>query len=208
VAIGAALAPGLTADRLLIALAAFFLAVGIGAHALDELHGHPLQTRISNRTLIALSVLSIGGAVALGLYASIAYTPWLAPLVVAGAFIVCAYNLELFGGAFHSDLWFAVAWGAFPLLAAYVAVAERISVEAVLAAVFAGFLSLAQRHLSTQVRTVRRRVVSASGTLELTGGEREEITAETLTRAPEAALRAMTIAVVSLAVSLVVLRLS
>src|SRR3954449_13289605 len=78
VAIGAALAPGLTADRLLIALAAFFLAVGIGAHALDELHGHPLQTRISNRTLIALSVLSIGGAVALGLYASIAYTPWLA----------------------------------------------------------------------------------------------------------------------------------
>jgi hypothetical protein len=208
VAIGAALAPGLTADRLLIALAAFFLAVGIGAHALDELHGHPLQTRISNRTLIALSVLSIGGAVALGLYASIAYTPWLAPLVVAGAFIVCAYNLELFGGAFHSDLWFAVAWGAFPLLAAYVAVAERISAEAVLAAVFAGFLSLAQRHLSTQVRTVRRRVVSASGTLELTGGEREEITAETLTRAPEAALRAMTIAVVSLAVSLVVLRLS
>src|SRR3954468_7090882 len=182
VAIGAALAPGLRADRLLIALAAFFLAVGIGAHALDELHGHPLQTRISNRTLIALSVLSIGGAVALGLYASIAYTPWLAPLVAAGAFIVCAYNLELFGGAFHSDLWFAVAWGAFPLFAAYVAVAERISVEAVLAAVFAGFLSLAQRHLSTQVRTVQRRVVSASGTLELTSGEREEITAETLTR--------------------------
>jgi hypothetical protein len=204
----AALAPGLTADRLLIALAAFFLAVGIGAHALDELHGHPLQTRISNRTLIALSVLSIGGAVALGLYASIAYTPWLAPLVVAGAFIVCAYNLELFGGAFHSDLWFAVAWGAFPLLAAYVAVAERLGVEAVLAAVFAAFLSLAQRHLSTQVRTVRRRVVAVSGTLELTGGEREGITAATLTRGPEAALRAMTIAVVSLAVSLVVLRLS
>jgi hypothetical protein len=207
VAIGAALAPGLTADRLLIALAAFFLAVGIGAHALDELHGHPLQTRISDRTLIVLSVLSIGGAVALGLYASIAYTPWLAPLVAVGAFIVCAYNLELFGGAFHSDLWFAVAWGAFPLLAAYVAVAERLTVEAVLAAVFAAFLSLAQRHLSAQVRTVRRRIVAVSGTVELTDGERENITPATLTKAPEAALRAMTIAVVSLAVSLVVLRL-
>ena len=208
VAIGAALAPGMTAERLVVALAAFFLAVGIGAPALDELHGHPLQTRISDRMLVVLSVLSIGGAVALGIYASIAYTPWLAPFVAAGAFIVCAYNLELFGGAFHSDLWFAVAWGSFPLLAAYLAVSGRISVEALLAAVFAGCLSLAQRHLSTQVRTVRRRVVSVSGTLELEGGEREAITAATLTNAPEKALQAMTIAVASLAVSLVVLRLS
>jgi len=191
-----------------VALAAFFLAVGIGAHALDELHGHPLQTRISDRMLVALSALSIGGAVALGVYASIAYTVWLAPMVVAGGFIVVAYNLELFGGAFHSDVWFALAWGSFPLLAAYLAVAERITAEALLAAVFAGFLSLAQRHLSTQVRTVRRRVASVSGTLELTGGERREITAATLTSAPEAALRAMTVAVVSLAVSLVVLRLT
>jgi hypothetical protein len=208
VAIGAALAPELTVERLLVALAAFFLAVGIGAHALDELHGHPLQTRISDRTLIVLSALSIGGAVALGVYGSIAYTMWLAPMVVAGGFIVVAYNLELFRGAFHSDVWFAVAWGSFPLLAAYLAVAERITVEALVAAVFAGFLSLAQRHLSTQVRTVRRRVTAVSGTLELTGGERREITAATLTSAPEAALRAMTVAVVSLAVSLVVLRLT
>ena len=208
VAIGAALAPGLTWERLLVALAAFFLAVGIGAHALDELNGHPLRTRLSDRTLVALSAVSIAGAVALGVYASVAYTLWLAPLVAAGAFIVCAYNLELFGGAFHSDFWFAFAWGSFPLVAAYLAVAERISVEALLAAVFAGFLSLAQRHLSTQVRTVRRRAVSVSGTLELAGGEREPITEATLTKAPEAALRAMTIAVASLAVSLVVLRLS
>ena len=208
VAIGAALAPGLTWERLLVALAAFFLAVGIGAHALDELNGRPLGTRLSDRTLVALSAVSIAGAVALGVYASVAYTLWLAPLVAAGAFIVCAYNLELFGGAFHSDFWFAFAWGSFPLVAAYLAVAERISVAALLAAVFAGFLSLAQRHLSTQVRTVRRRVVSVSGTLELAGGEREPITEATLTKAPEAALRAMTVAVASLAVSLVVLRLS
>jgi len=208
VAIGAALAPGLTWGRLLVALAAFFLAVGIGAHALDELRGHPLGTRIPDRTLVALSTVSIGAAVALGVYASVAYTLWLAPLVAAGAFIVCAYNLELFGGAFHSDFWFAFAWGSFPLVAAYVAVAERLTVEALLAAVFAGFSSLAQRQLSTQVRTVRRRVASVSGTLELDGGEREPITEATLTRAPEAALRAMTVAVASLAISLIVLRLS
>jgi len=208
VAIGAALAPHLEVDRLVATLAAFFLAVGIGAHALDELNGHPLRTRISDRALVWLAAVSIGGAVGIGLYASVAFTPWLALFVVAGAFIVCAYNLELFGGAFHSDAWFAIAWGAFPLLTAYLAVAERISVEALLAAVFAAFLSLAQRHLSTQVRTVRRRVVAVAGTVELADGRREPVTPETLTKAPEAALQAMTVAVVALAVSLLVLRLS
>jgi hypothetical protein len=208
VAIGAALAPDLVVVRLLVALAAFFLALGIGAHALDELKGHPLQTRIPDRTLVWLSVASVGGAVAIGVYATFAYTPWLAPFVAGGAFIVFAYNLELFGGRFHSDLWFALAWGSFPLLVGYLAVAEEITLAAVLAAAFAGFLSFAQRQLSTQVRTVRRRVAAVSGTLELADGAREAVTTETLTRAPEAALRAMTLAVVSLAVGLVVLRLT
>ena len=207
VAIGAALAPHFEVERMVVALAAFFLAVGIGAHALDELKGHPLQTRISDRTLVALSVVSIAGAVALGIYGSLAYTPWLAPLVAVGAFVVVAYNLELFGGAFHSDLWFALDWGSFPLIVGYLAMAERISLGAVLAASFAGFLSLAQRHLSTQVRTVRRRVASVSGTVELVDGGREPVTDVTLIKAPEAALRAMTYAVISLAVGLVLLRL-
>jgi hypothetical protein len=208
VAIGAALAPHFETSRLLVALAAFFLAVGIGAHALDELKGHPLQTRISDRTLVWLSAVSIAGAVALGVYGSIAYTPWLAPLVAVGAFVVVAYNLELFGGAFHSDLWFALDWGSFPLLVGYLTMAERISLGAVLAAAFAGFLSLAQRHLSTQVRTVRRRVASVSGRVELVDGGREPITDVTLIKAPEGALRAMTYAVISLAIGLVLLRLT
>ncbi len=39
--------------------------------------------------------------------------------MVAGAFLVVAYNLELFGGRFHNDLWFALAWGAFPALTGF-----------------------------------------------------------------------------------------
>jgi hypothetical protein len=208
VAIGAALAPHLGVDRLLVALAAFLLAVGVGAHALDELNGRPLRTQISTRALIGLAAVSIGAAVAIGIYGSFAYTVWLAPLVVAGGFIVCAYNLELFGGLFHGDTWFALAWGAFPLLAAYLAVAERMTVEALLAAIFAALLSVAQRRLSTQVRTVRRRVASVSGTVVLKDGSREPVTTWTLTDAPEAALRALTLAVIALAASLLVLRLS
>jgi hypothetical protein len=206
VVIGASLAPHLDWGRLLVALAAFLLAVGIGAHALDELNGRPLRTQIRERMLVVLAAASIGGAVAIGVYASVAYTTWLAPLVAAGAFIVCAYNLELFGGLFHGDAWFALAWGSFPLLTGYLALAERLTADALLAGAFAALLSLAQRHLSTQVRTVRRRVASVSGTLELRDGGRQRVTSRTLTAAPEAALRALTLAVVALAASLLVLR--
>jgi hypothetical protein len=208
VAIGAALAPDLRYGRLALALAAFFLAVGIGAHALDELNGRPLGTRIGKGTLVALAALSIGGAVAIGIGGAIAREPWLLVFVAAGAFIVVAYNLELFGGRFHGDAWFALAWGGFPLLTGYFAVAGRIRPEAVIAAVFAALLSLAQRLLSTQVRTVRRRVERVSGTIHHRDGHEERLDAEALTRAPEAALKVLSAAVVSLAVALIVLHAS
>lgn len=208
VAIGAALAPELEPERLLAALAAFFLALGVGAHALDELNGRPLRTGIGDRTLIALAAASIAGAVAIGVASAAAFTWWLLPFVAFGGFIAVAYSLELFGGRFHGDLWFALAWGAFPVLAAYLATAERLTVEAGLASLFAALLSLAQRRLSTQVRTVRRRVTQVSGSLLLADGSEEPLRPETLTKTPEDALRALTAAVAALAAALVVLRLA
>jgi hypothetical protein len=208
VAIGAALAPELEPERLLAALAAFFLALGIGAHALDELNGRPLRTRIGDGTLVVLAVVSLTGAVAIGIVSAAAFTWWLLPFVAFGAFIVVAYNLELFGGRFHGDTWFALAWGAFPLLAAYLVTAERLTLEAGLAGLFAALLSLAQRRLSTQVRTVRRRVTEVSGSLRLADGSEEPLRAEALTKAPEDALRALTAAVTALAAALVVLQLA
>ena len=99
VAVGAGLATEFSWTRCLaLALAAFALAMGVGAHALDELSGRPLQTQIPDATLWALAVLTIAAGTALGVYACIVWTPLLAPFVVFGAFIVVAYNLELFGG--------------------------------------------------------------------------------------------------------------
>ncbi len=207
VAVGAALSPHLPLHRLLWTLAAFALALGIGAHALDELRGRPLQTSIPTTVLVALALVSIVGAVGFGIGAALAWTPWLLPLVGFGAFIVVAYNLELFGGRFHSDLWFALAWGAFPLLTAYVAVAERLAPEAVVAAVFAALLSLAQRTLSTPVRTIRRRVRAIEGWIEYRDGSRAELGVDDLRAAPEGALRALTGSVVALAAALLLLRL-
>jgi hypothetical protein len=206
VVIGACLAPHVPGWRLVLTVAAFFLGLGIGAHALDELNGRPLQTKIPTAVLIALAAGSLAGASAIGIAVAIEHNLWLLPFVGFGAFIAVAYNLELFGGVFHSGFWLATAWGAFPVLTAYFAMADRITGEAVLTAVFAGLLIRAQQVLSTQVRDVRRRTVSVTGTIERTDGSRTPIGPETLTRAPETALRFMAAASVSLAAALLVLR--
>jgi hypothetical protein len=207
VAIGAGLAPDFSARRLMAALAAFLLAMGIGAHALDELSGRPLQTRIPPPVLVALAGASISGAVAIGIASALAWAPWLLAFVAFGGFIVVAYNLELFGGRFHNDVWFALAWGAFPLLTGYFVVAEEIRAGAVLAALFAALQSHAQRLLSTPVRFARRRVKAVSGTIELLDGERRAISAETLLRVPERTLQVLAGGTVALGAALVVLRL-
>ena len=208
VAIGASLAPGLQPHRLVWGLVAFFLAMGVGAHALDELNGRPLATRIPQGVLVSLALVSIGSATAIGVWAAFAWTLWLVPFVAFGIFIAVAYTLELAGGFFHGDIWFALAWGAFPVLTAYVGAAGTLRPEAVLAALFAVFLSDAQRRLSTQVRTVRRRTSEISGSILYKDGRLAEISEQTLLAAPEAALRALTASVFVLAVALVVLRLA
>jgi hypothetical protein len=202
VAIGCALAPVLHGNRLLASLAAFFLALGVAAHALDELRGRPLGTAIPRGALLGLAAVALAGAVAIGIVAAVAWTPWLLAFVAVGAFLVPAYNLELFGGRFHSDLWFGIAWGAFPVLTGYLVMAERITVEALLAAVWALCLSLAQRHLSTQVRTVRRSARSVTGTIVYRDGHEEPLTAATLLAPPELALRVLALATVALAAAL------
>jgi hypothetical protein len=207
VTIGAALATDFSLARLWPTLAAFGLAVGIGAHALDELNGRPLRTQIPNRLLVGLAVVSIGTAIAIGIVGAITVNPWLGAFVAAGGFIVVAYNLESFEGRLHGDTWFALAWGAFPVLTAYFAAAERLDAVAAAGAAFAFASSLAQRTLSTQVRDVRRRVVAVTGAVERRDGTSQHLEPHDLMRAEEAALRALTVATVALAVALVIMHL-
>jgi hypothetical protein len=207
VVIGGCLAPVVAWGRLGAAVVAFGLAVGIGAHALDELNGRPLRTGIPGAILVGLAVVSVGAASAIGVGGALAYEPWLMLLVPVGVFLVLAYNLELLGGRFHSDLWFGLAWGGFPLVCGYAAVAGDPSVAALLAAALAILLSLAQRALSNHVRFVRRRVVAVDGDLELRGGERERIDADRLIAAEERGLRLLAAASVLLAAALVAFRI-
>jgi hypothetical protein len=191
VVLGAATAPRVRLDMLFVSLAAFFLAMGAGAHALDELNGRPLRTRIPNWVLWALAAASIAGAVALG----IAYLPRVGatgiPFIVFGGFIVVAYNLESFGGAFHSDFWFAFAWGFFPALTAAWAQHPHPRAAAFLAAAGCFAASVAQRALSTPVRALRRRTQRVEGVIVRDDGAVRAIDKSMLTRAPEQALRAL-----------------
>lgn len=187
VAVGASLAPRFHLDRMLWGIAAFFLAMGIAAHALDELHGRPLRTRIPSKALVAVAALALAGAVAIGVGAAAAWGFELLAFVAVGAVLVPVYNLEL---AFHTDWGFALSWGAFPALTGYFVEAQTLRGEAVAAAVYGFALSLAQRALSTPVRQARRELGTTAGTEPL-----------------ERALRALTWAAVALAVALVVARL-
>jgi hypothetical protein len=118
-----------------------------------------------------------------------------------------AYNLELAGGRIHSDIWFGLAWGGFPVLTGYAAVAGDIRGTAVLAAAFAVLLSLSQRALSTHVRYVRRRVIAVHGEFEFADASREPLQAGSLTAPADTALRLLSVATVMLAAALVVFRI-
>ena len=206
VAVGAALAPRMDWALWGWTTLAFALALGVGAHALDELNGRPLQTRIPGRVLVALAVASISAACAIGIAVAISRTLWLLVFVAVGAFFVVAYNLELFGGRFHSGLWLSLAWGAFPVLTAYFASARTLHGAAFAAAGYAFAAIWAQRLLSTPVRLVRRRVVAVEGSIRLDDGTTLPVDADVLAAAPEMALKALAVASPLIAAALLLFR--
>jgi hypothetical protein len=206
VAVGAALVPRMDWALLGWTALAFALAMGVGAHALDELRGRPLQTRIPPRVLVGLAVVSISLASAIGIAVAVSRTLWLLVFVAVGAFLVVAYNLELFEGRFHGGLWFPAAWGAFPVLTAYFASARTLDGAAFAAAAYAFAASWAQRRLSTPVRLVRRRVVAVEGTAQLDDGTTLELDGDALASAPEASLKTLAAASVLIAAALLLFR--
>jgi len=203
VAIGATLAPHFVAWKLGGTLLAFLLAVGVGAHALDELNGRPLQTGISSRALVVTGAVGVGVPVVVGwMYGGLR----LVPFIVVGALLVVGYNLELAGGRLHNAVVFAVAWGAFPVVVGYYAQDFRLEAPAFVAAGAAFFLSLAQRALSAPVRDLRRRAEAAHGQVAFRDGTRVHLDREGLIAPLEAALRASSAGLALLAVALVATR--
>jgi hypothetical protein len=206
VLVGAGLAPRVDVERLVATLLAFALAVGVAAHALDELRGRPLGTAIAGPVLAGAAIVALGGAVVLGAV-GIDRVGWgLAGFMGVGVVLVVAYNLELWGGILHSDTLFAAAWGSFPLLTAYYAQTGTIRAGAVVAAAFAFGLSQAQRVLSTDARRLRRRVRVTVGEEIHFDGSRHAISRASLLQPLERALVALSWSTCALGTALVLAR--
>ena len=208
VVIGAALAPQVLASYLIATVLAFFLAVGLAAHALDELRDRPLRTAIPSAALVAVVVVGLLGALVLGVFGVIRVGWTLIPFMVAGPLLVIAYNAELFGGLVHTDFGFAAAWGAFPVLTAYTAQTGTLALAPVIAAGGAFALSTAQRQLSTPARNIRRRGQRVEGSITFSDGRTVPITADAMLQPLERALRATSWAIILLAAALAVARLT
>ena len=161
VAIGAALATRIDASRLAGTLLAFAFGLGIGAHALDELHDRPLSTRLAPGTLRVLGWggLAAGGAIAVA--ASFVISPVALAWGAGGVLLAAGYAME-WPRWVHSTAGFALAWGAFPVLVGYWAQTESLSLAVAVVAAAATAFSMAQRALSTPARHVRRRVTDAT----------------------------------------------
>jgi hypothetical protein len=203
VLLGAALSPAPDPRIVAGALVAFGLAVGVGAHAFDELQGRPLRTAIPSRVLVALGTAALLGAVVLGLIAATMLGPIFLLFVAGGAAIVVLYAFEV--PLVHSDVGFALGWGAFPVVTTAFATGAH-PVPAALAALAATLLSLAQRRLSTRARSIRRRAIGVSGEIVYSDGSREVIDARTLIGAPEAALSILWLALFAVALAVLLAR--
>jgi hypothetical protein len=191
VLLGAAVSPAPDPRIVVGALVAFGLAVGVGAHAFDELKGRPLRTRIPEPVLIVLGTAAMLIAVVLGLVAATMLGPLFLVFVAAGAAIVPLYAFE--APLVHSDIGFALGWGAFPVVTVSFATGGH-PVPTALAAFAAVLLSLAQRRLSTRARTIRRRAVAVQGEITYEDGSRETIDAHSVIGAPEGALSVLWLA--------------
>ena len=185
--------------RLAATLLAFFLAVGIAAHAMDEWQDRPLRTAIPSGHLLALTVLGLAGALALGALGIVQGSPLLGLFMLAGVAMLLAYNLEWFGGRFHTDVGFALAWGAYPVITAAFAQGGTVPWPALLVGAAAFALSLTQRRLSARARLLRRRVVQLEGQVTLDDGRTLPVDLRWLHSAPDSALQLLAVAVPLLA---------
>jgi hypothetical protein len=194
--IGSMLADTVYWDRVVAIVVIYFLALGIGAHALDALGSKavkPWGAAFSKRQLLALALVSVVLAYAIGVYYIVVHVPWLAVIAVLEGFFLLAYNLEWFRGRFHTDGWFALSWGFLPVLAGYVMQTNALTLSAlVMAGAMAG-LSLVEIKASRPYKVLKR-------TPDQTGGDREHMAQL------EAILKSISLGVIALGAALLVWR--
>jgi hypothetical protein len=157
--IGSMLVPSVQWDRVAAIVLIYFLGLGIAAHALDALGGKgekPWGEAFGRRRLWLLAAGSLAAAYAVGIWYILHGVPKLAVIAVLEGFFVFAYNLEWFGGRFHTDGWFAFSWGFLPTLAGYVLQTNAVSAAVLWAALATAAFSVVEIKASRPYKALKR----------------------------------------------------
>jgi len=163
VLIGSLLAPSIHYDRMAGMAVVYLLSVGVAAHALDAMGPNkPWGEFLSRRQLGWLAAGALVPALAIGLYYAIEAAPLLIPLGLVELFFLLAYNLELLGGRFHTDLWFAVSWGFLPVLAGFVVQTDSLSLASVAGGFFGLFTAFVEISASRPYKSLKRQPGNAT----------------------------------------------
>ncbi|MDW7709935.1 MAG: hypothetical protein SCH98_05630 [Deferrisomatales bacterium] len=158
--LGSLLAPRVAWGRVFAIAVIYFLGLGIAAHALDALGAggaRPWGAAFTRRQLKALAAGALVLAYAIGVYYIVRHVPWLWTVALLEGFFVFAYNLEWFGGRFHTDGWFAFSWGFLPVLAGHLMQTNGIGAAALLLGGAAALFSLVEITVSRPYKELKRR---------------------------------------------------
>jgi hypothetical protein len=207
VILGIALSPTIFVDRSIAVVVAFFLGLGMGAHALDETMGNPLKTRLSKRKLYVIGFSSLAAASTIGAYYVLSLSLLLLPIILVELFFALAYNLEILEKRFHNAIVFSISWGVLPFITGYFVNSLSLSFGAILASIAVGLLTYVQRTLSIQSRSVRRLIDSPVRALKLESGEEIRMSTDELMSPAEKSLKALTFTIFVFAVALICQRI-
>jgi len=214
VLIGAMLSPTIYPDRVLLTLLAYFLGLGLSAHALNELHAAHWTKALGRNELIVIFALPLGGALIIGIYGTVKLfavfgsalaSVTLMTLILFEIFFLFAYNTEAFNGRFHSDAAFAFSWAVLPTLLSYYVNSLRITAGVVLVALAMAATAGIEINLSRWCKDLRRR--SALTELQFADGTQQNMSTPDLTARPEKALKLIVVVVDMVAIGLVAYRL-
>lgn len=164
--IGSLLAASVFYDRVLAIVIIYFFGLGIAAHALDALGSKgikPWGTVFTKTQLWVVAMVSLSVAYSIAIYYMIQYVPLLVVVAILEGFFVFAYNLEWFGGRFHTDRWFAFSWGGLPVIAGYIMQTNSISLPVLLLALSMALFSSIEIKASRPYKELKQRLPGLTG---------------------------------------------
>jgi len=212
--IGAALAPSVYPSRVILTLVAYFLGLGLSAHALNELYARHWGAALSKSELQLLFAVPLIGAILIGLYATMtlyASSGTLFASLVLLLFIaletlfVFLYNADFSGGKFHSDLAFAFSWAALPTLIGYYVNAMTITAVAILMSIAMAATAGIEINLSRWCKDFRRR--SPLTKIRFADSTELDLSTTELIAKPEKSLKLIVVVVDLVAIGLILHKL-